>query len=310
VMILCLAGVSVGLCLADLLPPYLHRLGMELNWLHRLGLMVYLLTGVKIGVTIYFGANVDAQRSAYSTSVLAIFTIASFTASLDLWKRRSDRRWWARIPLLMIGLTVVFGLSLVHTITLEPSGLFLTLWIIGFILITSMLTRFYRSAELRSCTFEFADEVSRQAFEILKRTNFPILVPHRPGPRSLVNRELEIRRSHRIRGDLPVVFVAAELGDPSEFAMLPLLEVKHESGRVVIEVTRCASIPQVLAAIAIEMSHEGVVPEIHFGWSEENPLTANIHFVLFGQGNIPWMVHTLLKHSTLPESRKPRVLVG
>ena len=65
-----------------------------------------------------------------------------------------------------------------------------------------------------------------------------------------------------------------------------------------------------ITAIAIDMSRVGVAPELHFGWSAENPITANLHFVLFGHGNVPWMVYTLLRQSDLPETQRPRVVVG
>ena len=55
---------------------------------------------------------------------------------------------------------------------------------------------------------------------------------------------------------------------------------------------------------------EGPVPEVHFGWSNENPLTANINFVLFGQGNVPWMVYELIRVAKVAEDRRPRVMVG
>jgi len=58
------------------------------------------------------------------------------------------------------------------------------------------------------------------------------------------------------------------------------------------------------------VSAAGGVPEVCFGWSAENPVTANLHFVLFGHGNVPWMVHTLIRRAAVPEGRKPRVLVG
>lgn len=62
------------------------------------------------------------------------------------------------------------------------------------------------------------------------------------------------------------------------------------------------------AAIAIGSS--GAVPEVHFGWSAENPVSANLHFVMFGHGNVPWLVYTLIRGSNVPEDRKPRVIVG
>ena len=55
---------------------------------------------------------------------------------------------------------------------------------------------------------------------------------------------------------------------------------------------------------------DGGVPEVHFGWSAENPVTANLHFVLFGTGNVPWMVYTLIRRADVPEERRPHVVVG
>ena len=37
VAVLCLAGASVSIGLRDLVPPYLHRLGMEQTWSVRIG---------------------------------------------------------------------------------------------------------------------------------------------------------------------------------------------------------------------------------------------------------------------------------
>jgi hypothetical protein len=177
-------------------------------------------------------------------------------------------------------------------------------------MVNSILTRFYRSTELRFKGFEFVDDAARHAYEQLKTADFPILVPHRPGKLTIADKEVEIRKRHRLTYEIPLVFVIADLGDPSDFFLQPLLAVKREDGRVIIHVTRSASIAHVLTAIAIDMSRVGVAPEVHFGWSDENPITANLHFVLFGHGNVPWLVYTLLRQSDLPESQRPRIVVG
>ncbi len=65
-----------------------------------------------------------------------------------------------------------------------------------------------------------------------------------------------------------------------------------------------------LAAIGLEFRHVGRPPEIHFGWSEESPLAANFHFLLFGEGNIPWMVHALVCNAEPDEQHRPRVVIG
>jgi hypothetical protein len=167
-----------------------------------------------------------------------------------------------------------------------------------------------RSTELRYEGFAFADEESGIRWEEIRRLEFQVLVPHRPDDRSLAEKEAEIRERHRLGPDVPVIFIEAELGDPSNFQQHPLMQIVKEDGREVIRVSDCASIAHVLAAIALEFREVGRPPEIHFAWSEEPPLTSNLNFLLFGQGNIPWMVHALIRKFEPDRARQPRVVVG
>jgi hypothetical protein len=65
-----------------------------------------------------------------------------------------------------------------------------------------------------------------------------------------------------------------------------------------------------LAVIALELSKVGRPPELHFGWSDESPLAANASFLLFGEGNVPWIVRELIcKYEADPE-KQPRVFIG
>jgi hypothetical protein len=77
-----------------------------------------------------------------------------------------------------------------------------------------------------------------------------------------------------------------------------------------IHVSRCASVPHVIAAIALKMSKVGRPPELHFGWSNESPLAANVNFLLFGEGNIPWMVRSLIQKAEPNVDRRPHVIIG
>lgn len=135
-------------------------------------------------------------------------------------------------------------------------------------------------------------------------------MPIRPPLTDLRDKEIEVRLRHRIPGTLPVVFVLAELADPSDFKQRPLVRIAREEGRIVVHITRCCSLAHAIAAAAIDLAKTGGVPEVHFGWSAENPVTANLHFVLFGMGNVPWMVHTLIRRAEVPEDRKPPVIVA
>jgi hypothetical protein len=310
VAILCLAGMSVGIGLRDHVPPYLHRLGMELNWSAHAGVLIYLFAGIKLLVTVYFHADLDQQRYAYATAVLALLTAASTACALDRWDRRPDMARWRRVPWLFGVIAIGFAVATADAVWSQPAGLRIASLFVLAIVISSMVSRALRSTELRFNGFEYVDDTSRFLWQSLRSMDFPVLVPHRPGELCLSDKETAIRQYHRLPPDVPVVFVEVELGDPSGFDTLPQLEVTQEDGRFVIRVEKSPSIPHVLAAVALEMSKESVPPELHFGWSAERPLTANLHFVLFGHGNVPWMVHYLLGRAEPDVNRRPRVIIG
>jgi hypothetical protein len=310
VAILCLAGMSVGIGLRDHVPPYLHRLGMELNWTASLGVLIYLFLAVKLIVTVYFRADLEAQRFAYATAVLALLTAAAAACAVDRWQSRAALPRWRRTPWAFGAIAFGFAAATSEAVWSQPAGLRISSLFVLAIIVTSMVSRALRSTELRFQGFEYVDENSRFLWESLRAMDFPVLVPHRPGQMTLAEKEANIREYHRLPPAVPVVFVEVTLGDPSGFETLPLLEVRQEEGRFVIRVERCSSIAHVLAAVALEMSKVSIPPEIHFGWSEERPLTANLHFVLFGHGNVPWMVHYLLGRAESNAARRPRVIIG
>lgn len=308
--VLTLAGVTVMIGMRDLIPPYLYRLGMDWKWSQRWGLLTYLFTFLKLGVTYAYNADPDAQRGAYLTGVLSVFAFASLAAVIDVWKRRRGRWLPFRVsPLFLLSLLVFAG-SLAVVVRSQPGGLVMAGWFVGVTLLVSMVTRFFRNTELRFRGFEFEDPESRRMWEDLISRDYPIIVPIRPDGHSLEEKEAEMRTFHRLPPELPVVFFKVELGDASDFTHRPTVRVFRENGRVVADITGCASVPHVIAAAALEIAKEGQVPEVHFGWSNEHPLTANLNFVLFGHGNVPWMVYELIQAADFPADRKPRVMVG
>ena len=205
---------------------------------------------------------------------------------------------------------MIFLASTVQTISTQPGGAALSVWFIVFILVTSILTRFYRSTELRFKGFEYADKESQLAYEALKTADFPILVPHRPGRLTIVEKEMEIRARHRLPSEVPLVFVTAELGDSSNFFHRPRMAIMRENGRVIIHVRHCASLSHVLTAIAIDMSRVGVAPELHFGWSEENPITANLHLCYLVTAMCPGSSTPCCDNRTSRKRNGPAVVVG
>ncbi|HEY1192485.1 MAG TPA: hypothetical protein VGE74_32980, partial [Gemmata sp.] len=279
VAILALAGLSFALTLSSWIPPYLNRLGMEFSWSVRLGVLAYLFLAVKFAMTAYYGADVDAHRAAYLTAVLALFAFAALAATVDVWKRRAARNWKKafRVPPVFLLALVAFTACAGSVAWNRPVGAVVAGAFVAVVLAVSVASRAWRSTEFRFESFAFADPVSAREWTHLMASDLPILVPLRPGKHDLRGREIETRTRHRIPGTLPITFVLAELADPSDFHQRPLVRIAREDGRVVVHITRCCSVAHTLAAAALELSKAGRVPEVHFGWSAENPVTANLH---------------------------------
>jgi hypothetical protein len=308
--VLCLAGACVAIALRDYVPESLKRFGMEFEWVHRLGVKLRFFNVVVLVVVVLFRAHIDALQWVYATSVLVLLSGGSFAALIDLRRQTESARWrlLAVIPLVIV-LVFFAGMALL-TVAISRAGLEIAMAFGVGLVLTSIASRWIRSTELRFSGFEFVDDESREHWKRCCDYEFQVLVPHRPGLRSRDEKERSIRERHRLAPDVPIILIEAELGDTSNFMQAPLMRVRCTDGFELIQVSRCVSIAHVLSAIALQMSQNGKPPELHFGWSDESPLAANLNFLLFGEGNIPWMVRELVRKAAPAETRRPRIVVG
>jgi hypothetical protein len=311
ILVLCLAGASVSLGLRNLLPHYLNRLGMEVSWAGKVGAILHVLNVIVVLITVVFRASPASQQWAYATSVLVLLAGGALAATKDLARRPGLSI--ARLPrLALFASGGAFFLTMTGlTVLINHSGLTIASSFVVAILVSSFISRWIRSTELRFEGFEFADEATERRWEELGRSGVKVLAPHRPGLQSLAEKSLALQRDYRIDPDTPVLFIEAELGDPSNFYQQPLMRIERDGELEVIRVSRCVSVSHVLAAICIEMcAGGGVPPEIIFGWSSEPPLAANLNFLLLGEGNIPWMVNAMVRKALRNAPRQPRILIG
>jgi hypothetical protein len=310
ILILCLAGASATISLREVVPDFLSRFGMQLVWAHRVDVIVHLFNLVILLVTVAFQASVAAQQWAYAASVLALLFGASLAATLDVRQRLQGMpiRWLAALPFALI--TILFLVMGVLIVWQGPSGVLIALAFVAAVLLMAIVSRWLRSTEMRFEGFEFADEATKQRWEEICKLEFQVLVPHDPAGSTLRHKEHEIRLRHRLGTDVPIIFIEVKMGDPSDFYQKPLMKIDHEAGEEVIRVSRCTSVAHVLAAVGLAFREVGSPPELHFAWSEASPMAANLNFFLLGQGNIPWMVHALIRKAEPAVARRPRVIIG
>ncbi|MBX9790480.1 MAG: hypothetical protein K2Y37_16290 [Pirellulales bacterium] len=156
-LVLCLAGASVTMGLQTLLPHYLSRLGMEISWAGRVGLIMHLLNAIVLVITVVFRASPSSQQWAYTTSVLVLLAGGALAMAKDLQRRSGTRL--ARYPLLALAvLAGSFFLAMTALTTLvNHSGLTIALAFVAAILASSFVSRWIRSTELRFEGFDFVD---------------------------------------------------------------------------------------------------------------------------------------------------------
>lgn len=309
VAILWFAGASAMSGLLNLVPRYLPRFGMAPRWAEAVRALVMVFTTINLIVTWIFGASVIKQGGAYATGVMVLMSSGAIAVVIDLWMKNTGP-WWRRLHWGYILATFVFLYTTVAIIIEKPDGVKIAGAFVLSVLAISIISRTRRSTELRFEKFEFVDETSRFLWDALRHLEFPVLVPHRPGHHTIAQKDEKIRRVHRLAPNVPIVFVEATVGDPSEFHHTPMIEVTEQDERFILKLTRCASVAHAVATVALELSKTGKPPEIHFGWSGESPLAANLSFLLFGEGNVPWLVRELILKAEPDPAKQPRVFIG
>lgn len=133
VAILWFAGASAMAGLLNIVPRYLPRYGMAPDWSRAARPMVLVFTAVSFGITLFFGAEVEAQGGAYATGVLALILSASVAATLATWRRGRTR---VAVPLGLV--TLIFTYATIANIVERPDGLIIAFFFCLAIVVTSL----------------------------------------------------------------------------------------------------------------------------------------------------------------------------
>ena len=316
ILILWFAGASAMAGLLNMVPRYLPRYGMAPEWAAAYRPLVLAFTAINLLVTWAFNADVSAQGGAYATGVLVLMTSAAIATLVDISHkplptdgrgilgRRASLAYFFVVCLVFIYTTIANMIE-------RPDGIIIASIFIGCVLAISIFSRLWRAEEMRLKEFRFADDAARMLWtDICLDGTFQVLVPHRPGQRSLAEKEAEIRRKHRIPQGVPIVFLEVHYGDTSDFENAPIIGVRQEGDFFVITAHDCVSVSHTIAQLAMEMTKNGSPLDIVFGWSKGNRLKLALDFLLFGRGDVPNRVVDLLDDAIADPDKRPTVIVG
>jgi hypothetical protein len=217
-----------------------------------------------------------------------------------------------RRPLLYFSIvSLVFIYTLLNTVISQPEGIKIAVSFIVSILVISLISRVYRSTELRVSRVEF-DSGAQQFLDEITGPEIRIIANHpdERDAREYLLKEREQREDNHIPPGDPVLFLEVTVADASEFAPVLYVEGEEIGGYRVLK-ARSAAVPNTIAAIVLAIrDRTGKRPHVYFGWTEGNPLKHLAKFVLFGEGDIAPVTREVLRQAEPRRSRRPAVHVG
>ncbi|WP_124971873.1 APC family permease [Aphanothece sacrum] len=306
IAILWFAGASAMAGLLNIVPRYLPRYGMAPTWTLATRPLVLVYTAIAFIITLIFQANVEAQGGAYATGVLVLMSSAAFAVTLS---SRSARSFKATLAFSII--TLVFIYTTITNIIERPEGIRIAAFFIGAIIITSLVSRVWRSTELRvdGVTLDktasgFIQQDSETVIRVIaNRRNLGDELEY-----SL--KEKQVREDHHIPATDALIFLEIQVADPSEFTE-KLYVTGVTVGNYRILRTNSAAVPNAIAAILLCIREQtGKPPHAYFGWVEGNPIQYLMRFMLFGEGDIAVVTREVLRKAERNPEWRPAIHVG
>ena len=306
ILILWFAGASAMAGLLNIVPRYLPRYGMAPEWTRATRPLVLVFTAIAFAVTIIFKADVNAQGGAYATGVLVLMSSAAFAVTLSVWRRRKGVVGWA-----FVLITLIFGYTTVVNIFERPDGVKIASFFIAAIILTSIVSRIYRTTELRVERIELDEEAEKIIAEMCKGEIRLVANQCDTGdPSEYQAKEKDQREDTHIPKEDPVVFFEVRVPDASEFT--DVLEIKgYDIGGYHVLRAESSAVPNAIAAFLLYVRDRcGKTPHIYFEWTKGNPLPHLFNYLIFGEGDTGPVTREVLRQAEPDYERRPFVHVG
>lgn len=284
ILILWFAGASAMVGLLHLIPRYLPRFGMAPLWVAYPRPLILVLFAITVVVTLFFGAQVEAQGGAYATGVLGLMLSGAIAASLAL--GREGRR---TMSLYCWGVAAIFAYALAGNVIERPDGLIIAGAFILLTLSVSGASRYRRSTELRVSDISFCDSTSAELWKEIAGKKVSLVPIKTASVEARRKKCKEIHEYYKANDKLAFVHVSL-LDNRSDFLSPLQVEVQRENGDYVIHASGAIAIANSIAYLS-----ELLDPiAIYLGLTQRNPMEQALRFLLFGEGETGMLVYTIL----------------
>ena len=306
IAILWFAGASAMAGLLNLIPRFLPRYGMAPPWARASRPLILVLVGIAFAVTVAFRADVNAQGGAYATGVLVLITSAAVAVTLSA-RTRGQRRATLGFGLIAVVFCYTTGANIVeHPDGVRTAGIF-----IGSLLMISFASRVRRSFDLHATGVRLT--ATALEFRVALEQGPVHLIAHDPRDRraaSYREKLAAVNLVHQLPEGATVAFLEVVVQDSSEFETELDVQGTTRHGYRVLEVSGPA-IPNSIASVLLYLRDiTAGVPHMYFGWTEGNPVTNLLRFLVLGAGEIAPVTREVLRRAEPDLRKRPRVHVG
>ena len=303
ILILAFAGASAMAGLLNLIPRYLPGFGMAPEWARASRPLVLVFMAVAFMVTRLFHADVDAQGGAYATGVLVLITSASCAVTI------AARKSGSRLALGFVSLIFIYT-TLVN-IYERPEGLKISCIFIVTMIFMSLVSRAFRSTELRITGIELDQEAQAMLAESPNKTIRLIAwSPHKSYSKDREQAKTELRKLHGLSSEDYIYFMEVERGDTSDFTERLCVQGLREGSNRVLH-ARSAAVANSIAALLMYLKqHTGCNPHVYFHWTDVSPIVNVMRFIFLGEGDTAPLTHEVLRRAIKDPAERPVVHVS